>query len=171
MNFSGFMDALKSYLVIKTGMSLLTGILVSLWLTILNVEFALLWGSIAFFLNFVPYIGSLIAAIPVAVLALLDVGLGNASLIAAGYLVINVIVSNLLEPRFMGRGLNLSTLVVFLSLVFWGWVFGPVGMFLSVPLTILVKIALEHDPRSRRLAVLLSADVPQPEDDGVQSNR
>ena len=171
MNFSGFMDALKSYLVIKTGMSLLTGILVSLWLTILNVEFALLWGSIAFFLNFVPYIGSLIAAIPVAVLALLDVGLGNASLIAAGYLVINVIVSNLLEPRFMGRGLNLSTLVVFLSLVFWGWVFGPVGMFLSVPLTILVKIALEHDPRSRRLAVLLSADVPQLKDDGVQSNR
>ena len=171
MNFSGFMDALKSYLVIKTGMSLLTGILVSLWLTILNVEFALLWGSIAFFLNFVPYIGSLIAGIPVAVLALLDVGLGSASLIAAGYLVINVIVGNLLEPRFMGRGLNLSTLVVFLSLVFWGWVFGPVGMFLSVPLTMLVKIALEHDPRSRRLAVLLSADVPQPEDDGVQSNR
>ena len=170
INFSGFMDALKSYLVIKTGTSLLTGVLVSVWLTILNVEFALLWGSIAFFLNFVPIIGSLIAAIPVVVLALLDVGLGSASLIAAGYLVINVIVGNLLEPRFMGRGLNLSTLVVFLSLVFWGWVFGPVGMFLSVPLTMLVKIALEYSPRSRWLAVLLSADVPQPEDDGVRPN-
>ena len=171
INFSGFMDALKSYLVIKTGTSLLTGVLVSVWLTILNVEFALLWGSIAFFLNFVPIIGSLIAAIPVVVLALLDVGLANASLIAAGYLVINVIVGNLLEPRFMGRGLNLSTLVVFLSLVFWGWVFGPVGMFLSVPLTMLVKIALEYSPRSRWLAVLLSADVPQPKDDGVRPNR
>ena len=170
MNFSGFMGALKSYLVIKTGMSLLTGVLVSVWLTILNVEFALLWGSIAFFLNFVPIIGSLIAAIPVVVLALLDVGLGNASLIAVGYLVINIIVGNLLEPRFMGRGLNLSTLVVFLSLVFWGWVFGPVGMFLSVPLTMLVKIALEYSPRSRWLAVLLSADVPQPKGDGVRPN-
>ena len=149
---------------------MLTGVLVSVWLTILNVEFALLWGSIAFFLNFVPIIGSLIAAIPVVVLALLDVGLASASLIAAGYLVINVIVGNLLEPRFMGRGLNLSTLVVFLSLVFWGWVFGPVGMFLSVPLTMLVKIAFEYSPQSRWLAVLLSADVPQPEDDGVRPN-
>jgi predicted PurR-regulated permease PerM len=171
MNFSGFMDALKSYLVIKTGMSLLTGVLVSVWLTILNVEFALLWGSIAFFLNFVPYIGSLIAAIPVVVLTLLDVDLGSASLIAAGYLVINVTVGNLLEPRFMGQGLNLSTLVVFLSLVFWGWVFGPVGMFLSVPLTMLVKIALEYSPRSHWLAVLLSANVPQSKDDSAQSNR
>ena len=171
MNFSGFMDALKSYLVIKTGMSLLTGVLVSVWLTILNVEFALLWGSIAFFLNFVPYIGSLIAAIPVVVLTLLDVSLGSASLIAVGYLVINVIVGNLLEPRFMGRGLNLSTLVVFLSLLFWGWVFGPVGMFLSVPLTMLVKIALEYSPKSHWLAVLLSADVPQPKDDGIHPNR
>jgi predicted PurR-regulated permease PerM len=170
-NFSGFMDALKSYLAIKTGTSMLTGVLVSVWLTILNVEFALLWGSIAFFLNFVPIIGSLIAAIPVVILALLDVGLGSASLIALGYLVINVIVGNLLEPRFMGRGLNLSTLVVFLSLMFWGWVFGPVGMFLSVPLTMLVKIALEYSPRSRWLAVLLSANVPQLEDDGDRPNR
>ena len=87
-----------------------------------------------------------------------------------GYITINVIVGNLLEPRFMGRGLNLSTLVVFLSLVFWGWVFGPVGMFLSVPLTMLVKIALEYSPRSRWLAVLLSADVPKPKSDGAPAN-
>ena len=79
-------------------------------------------------------------------------------LIAAGYLVINMIVGNLLEPRFLGRGVGLSTLVVFLSLLFWGWVFGPVGMFLSVPLTMLVKIALEHYPKSQWIAILLSAD-------------
>ena len=105
------------------------------------------------------------------VLGLLDADLSNASLIAIGYLAINVTVGNLLEPRFMGRGLGLSTLVVFLSLVFWGWVFGPVGMFLSVPLTMLVKIALEYSPRSRWLAVLLSGNVPQPKDDGIHPNR
>ena len=160
-NFSGFMEALKSYLIIKTGASLLTGIVISIWLTILGVEFAILWGAIAFFLNFVPYVGSIIAAIPVVVLGLLDGDLKGASLIALGYLTVNLIIGNLLEPRVMGRGLGLSTLVVFLSLVFWGWVFGPVGMFLSVPLTMLVKIALEYDPRTRWLAVLLSADVSE----------
>ena len=157
-NFSGFMQDLKKYLVIKTAVSFLTGVLVSIWLTILGVEFAILWGFLAFLLNFVPYVGSLIAAIPVVVLGLLDVGLTHAMLIAAGYLVINMIVGNLLEPRFLGRGVGLSTLVVFLSLLFWGWVFGPVGMFLSVPLTMLVKIALEHYPKSQWIAILLSAD-------------
>ena len=163
INFSGFLSALKSYLVIKTFVSLLTGMLVTIWLTILDVEFALMWGAIAFFLNFVPYVGSLIAAVPVVVLGILDSGMTHALLIAGGYLFVNLLVGNVLEPRFMGRGLGLSTLVVFLSLVFWGWVFGPVGMFLSVPLTMLVKIGLEHDPRSRWLAILLSADVPKKE--------
>ena len=163
INFSGFLSALKSYLVIKTFVSLLTGILVTIWLTILDVEFALMWGAIAFFLNFVPYVGSLIAAVPVVVLGILDSGMTHALLIAGGYLFVNLLGGNVLEPRFMGLGLGLSTLVVFLSLVFWGWVFGPVGMFLSVPLTMLVKIALEHDPRSRWLAILLSADVPKKE--------
>ena len=158
VNFSGFMEDLKKYLVIKTAVSFLTGLLVTIWLTILNVEFAVLWGFLAFLLNFVPYVGSLIAGIPVVVLGLLDVGLTNALLIAAGYFVINMIVGNLLEPRVMGRGVGLSTLVVFLSLLFWGWVFGPVGMFLSVPLTMLVKIALEHYPKSQWIAILLGAE-------------
>ena len=164
-NLAGFIESMKRYLVIKAGVSLLTGGLVTAWLMILGVDFALLWGAIAFFLNFVPYIGSLIAAIPVVVLGLLDTGINDALLIAAGYLVINIIIGNLVEPRFMGRGLDLSTLVVFLSLVFWGWVFGPVGMFLSVPLTMLAKIALEHDPRSRWMAVMLSAKAPTPKQD------
>lgn len=159
INFAGFMEDLKKYLGIKTAVSLLTGILVTIWLTILGVEFAILWGFVAFLLNFVPYVGSLIAAVPVVVLGILDVGLTHAILIAAGYLTVNMIVGNLLEPRFMGQGVGLSTLVVFLSLVFWGWVFGPVGMFLSVPLTMLVKIGLKHYPKSQWIAVLISAEI------------
>ena len=108
-------------------------------------------------MNFVPYVGSIIAAVPVVFLAFLDAGVQDALLVAVGFLAINLVVGNLIEPRFMGRGLGLSTLVVFVSLIFWGWVFGPVGMFLSAPLTMLVKIALENDPRSRWIAILLSS--------------
>jgi predicted PurR-regulated permease PerM len=109
----------------------------------------------AFFLNYVPNIGSIIAAVPAVLLALVQLGLGSALLVAAGYLVINIVIGSLLEPRFMGKGLGLSTLVVFLSLVFWGWVLGPVGMLLSVPLTITVKLALDSKQETRWLGVLL----------------
>ena len=154
---SEFLNAVKQYLVIKSLTSLITGVVVTAWLFFLGVDFAVLWGSIAFFMNFVPFVGSIIAAVPVVFLAFLDAGVQDALLVAAGFLAINLVVGNLIEPRFMGRGLGLSTLVVFLSLLFWGWVFGPVGMFLSVPLTMLVKIALESDPRSRWIAILLSS--------------
>ena len=126
----------------------------------LDINFALLWGALAFFMNFVPYIGSIIAAVPVVILALLDAGPGTALAAGAGFLAANMIVGNILEPRFTGQGLGLSTLVVFVSLVFWGWVFGPVGMFLSTPLTMLMKIALENDPRSRWISILLSSEAP-----------
>ena len=154
---SEFLSAVKQYLVIKSLTSLITGVVVTAWLFFLGVDFAVLWGSIAFFMNFVPFVGSIIAAVPVVFLAFLDAGVQDALLVAAGFLAINLVVGNLIEPRFMGRGLGLSTLVVFLSLLFWGWVFGPVGMFLSVPLTMLIKIALESDPRSRWIAILLSS--------------
>ena len=154
---SEFLNAVKQYLVIKSLTSLITGVVVTAWLFFLGVDFAVLWGSIAFFMNFVPFVGSIIAAVPVVFLAFLDAGVQDALLVAAGFLAINLVVGNLIEPRFMGRGLGLSTLVVFLSLLFWGWVFGPVGMFLSAPLTMLVKIALESDPRSRWIAILLSS--------------
>jgi len=111
-------------------------------------------------MNFVPYIGSIIAAIPAVTLALLDAGPVIALSVAAGFVAVNIVVGNVLEPRYMGKGLGLSTLVVFLSLLFWGWIFGPVGMFLSTPLTMIVKIALENDPRSRWISVLLSAQAP-----------
>ena len=107
-----------------------------------GLKYPLLWGMLAFLLNFVPNIGSVIAAVPAVLFALLQLGAADAGWIALGYVVINVLFGNVIEPRYMGRGLGLSTLVVFLSLVFWGWALGPVGVFLSVPLTMTVRIAL-----------------------------
>jgi predicted PurR-regulated permease PerM len=105
--------------------------------------------------NYVPNIGSIIAAVPAVLLALVQLGVGSALLVMGGYVVINIVIGSILEPRYMGRGLGLSTLVVFLSLIFWGWVLGPVGMLLSVPLTIALKLALDSKPETRWLAILL----------------
>ena len=150
-----FTDGLKRYLAIKTAVSLATGAAVALLLALLGIDFPLLWGLLAFLLNYVPNIGSIIAAVPPVLLGFIQFGAGRALLAALGFLVINMIFGNLIEPRFMGRGLGLSTLVVFISLVFWGWVLGPVGMLLSVPLTMSVKIALETGEGTRWAAVLL----------------
>jgi AI-2 transport protein TqsA len=151
-------SGIKRYVGIKTVVSLGTGIAVAVWLAVLGVDYALLWGLLAFLFNFVPNIGSFIAAVPAVLLGLIQLGTTSALLVAFGYAVINVVVGNVVEPRYMGRGVGLSTLVVFLSLVFWGWVLGPVGMLLSVPLTMVAKIALEGREATRTIAVLLGAD-------------
>lgn len=158
--FNRFVDSVNRYMAMKTGLSLLTGVLAGVWLAVLGVNYAVLWGLLAFLLNFVPNLGSLLAAVPPVLLALvqLDKGPSTALLVAVGYGVINVVVGSVLEPRLMGRRLGLSTLVVFLSLVFWGWVLGAVGMLLSVPLTMTVKIALESHDGTRWLAVMLGSD-------------
>lgn len=151
-----FLDSVNSYLAIKALISLITGALVALLLWALNVEYVLLWAVLAFLFNFIPNIGSIIAAVPAVLLAVVVQSPAVAGLVALGYVAINTIMGNIVEPKFMGRGLGLSTLVVFLSLIFWGWLLGTVGMLLSVPLTMIVKIALEAHEDSRWLAVLLS---------------
>jgi AI-2 transport protein TqsA len=153
-----FLNHVKQYMAIKTWVSLATGVLITGWLAILGVDYALLWGVLAFALNYVPNIGSIIAAVPAVLLALIQLGVGKALGAAAGYVVVNLVMGNAVEPRFMGRGLGLSTLVVFLSLIFWGWVLGPVGMLLSVPLTITAKIALDSRAETRWLAVMLGPE-------------
>lgn len=167
--FDAFAATLRRYLAIKSLMSLGTGTAVGAWLWLLGVDYPVLWGLLAFLLNYVPTIGSVIAAVPAVLLAFVQLGPGAALWSAAGYLFVNVLFGNVVEPRFMGRGLGLSPLVVFLSLVFWGWVLGPVGMFLSVPLTITAKIALATGGDTRWLAVLLGAGgeaQPPPDGDG-----
>lgn len=150
-----FLNSINSYLAIKTLVSLGTGVLASILLWVLNVDYFVLWGVMAFMFNYIPNIGSIIAAVPAVLLALITQGPLIASLVGAGYLTINTVMGNIVEPRFMGKGLGLSTLVVFLSLIFWGWLMGTVGMLLSVPLTMIVKIALETSDEGRWLATLL----------------
>lgn len=150
----------QTYLGIKTLISLVTGILVGVWSWIMGLDFPILLGFIGFLLNFIPTIGSILAAIPAVVLAMISYGVGHSVGVAAGYLVVNIIFGNLVEPSLMGRRLGLSTVVVVLSLLFWGWVWGPVGMFLSVPLTMIVKIMLENTEDLRWIAVMLDKEVP-----------
>lgn len=151
-------EGIKRYLAMKTLVSLGTGLSVTILVALLGVDFPILWGLIAFLLNYVPNIGSIIAALPAVLLAFIQFGGLRALIVAAGYVLINVIFGNIIEPKIMGRGLGLSTLVVFVSLVFWGWILGPVGMLLSVPLTMTVKIALESGPDTRWIAVLLGEE-------------
>lgn len=157
--FSRFTNNMNRYIAIKTSMSLLTGALVTAALWILDIDFPVLWGLLAFLLNFIPTIGSIFAAVPPLLLALIQHSPGAAGAVALVFFLINMVVGNILEPRYMGKGLDLSTLVVFLSLIFWGWILGTVGMFLSVPLTMTGKIALEANPRTLWLAQLLGQGV------------
>jgi len=154
-NFLKINNNIKRYMAIKTLVSLATGIGVMILLLILKIDYALLWGMLAFILNFIPNIGSVIAAIPAILLSLIQFGPGVAVLTTLGYLLINFIFGNVVEPKITGKGLGLSTLIVFLSLIFWGWILGPVGMLLSAPLTMVVKIALDSSDESRWIAILL----------------
>ena len=152
-----FSQHAKRYMVIKTMLSAATGVLIWLLLLILGVDYPVLWGTLSFLLNYVPNIGAILAALPVALLALVQLGVGSALLTVLGFIVVHIVVGNIIEPKLMGRVLSLSTLVVFLSLVFWGWVLGPIGMILSVPMTSLVKIALESYEETRGLAFMLGS--------------
>lgn len=151
-------DSIKRYLAIKTMTSLATGILIAVWLTIVGVDYPLLWGLLAFLLNYIPNIGSFIAAIPALLVAFIQLGVGATVLAGVGYLLVNGVIGNVIEPRVMGKGVGLSTLVVFLSLVFWGWVLGTVGMLLSVPLTMCIKIALESSEDTRWIAIMMGSE-------------
>lgn len=155
-----FSQQVKSYMVLKSIFSLITGLLVALMLWALGVHYALLWGTFAFLLNYIPNIGSMIAAIPAILLALIQMGSTTAMLVALGFVLINVVIGSIIEPKYMGDGLGLSVLVVFISLIFWGWVFGPIGMLLSVPLTVMFKIALESNNNTKWVAMLLDSKEP-----------
>jgi len=148
----------KKYLGIKTITSTVTGFIIFIWLSVQGVDFPVMWGVFAFLLNYIPNIGSIIAAVPAVLLALIQLGPLSAGIAALGFLLVNILVGSVIEPKVMGQGIGLSALVVFLSLTFWGWVLGPVGMLLSVPLTMAVKIALSESESTKWLSILLGSN-------------
>lgn len=159
------LGSVDQYMRIKTLTSLGTALCVWVLLWLLGIDFAVLWAVLAFVLNFVPIVGSILMMIPAVLLALVQAGVQTALLVLFGYLAINVAIGNVLEPRIMGRGLGISTLAIFIALLFWGWLLGSVGMFLAVPLTSALITALDASPYTRPLAILLGPaieDSPPP---------
>jgi AI-2 transport protein TqsA len=148
-------NSIRHYLSIKTLTSLITGVLVAIFLALIGVDFPVLWGLVAFLLNYIPTVGSIIAAIPATIISIIELGFPASFLTIGVYVAINLVIGNIIEPRIMGRGLGLSTFVVFFSLLFWGFILGYVGMFLSVPITMVIKIMLENNPKTKWIAALL----------------
>ncbi|OSL45928.1 hypothetical protein EATG_03691 [Escherichia coli H605] len=164
IHIAGLHRALKGvshYLALKTLLSLWTGVIVWLGLALMGVQFALMWAVLAFLLNYVPNIGAVISAVPPMIQVLLFNGVYECILVGALFLVVHMVIGNILEPRMMGHRLGMSTLVVFLSLLVWGWLLGPVGMLLSVPLTSVCKIWMETTKGGSKLAILLGPGRPK----------
>ena len=153
---------LQRYLVIKTLVAAAIGLVIGIWVAVLGVDFAVLCALLAFALHFVPNVGAVLAAVPAMVLAFVQYDLSKSLAVCLGYLVVGFVLGNLAEPALLGRRLNLSPLAVFLSLVFWGWLWGAIGMFLSVPLTMAIKILLERS-RGWRWAARLLDGAPAPD--------
>jgi AI-2 transport protein TqsA len=152
---------IQKFLAIKTVVSFVTGVLAGLLCWAAGLDFYVLWGILAFALNFIPVVGSIVAGVPPTVLALFVAGWPNAVLVAGGYLLINNFLGNFIEPMLVGRRFGISTLVVVLAVMFWGWVWGPLGMLLAVPLTMLIKVMLDSSEEFRWIAVAISAEQPQ----------
>lgn len=152
---------IQEYLGIKTLVSLATGVLLGGWAWFMDLDFPVLLGLIAFVLNYVPTIGSILASVPAILLSLVLHGMGHSVVVGLGYAAVNTVLGNLIEPSLLGRRLGLSTLVVLLSLIFWGWLWGPVGALLAVPLTMVLKIMFENSPDLRWIAILLDKAPPE----------
>lgn len=150
-------ESIRHYLSIKTATSLFTGFMIWIALEIIGLDYAIIWGLIAFLLNYIPNIGSIVAAIPAVLFALIQLGFGGVLWTGIVFVAANMIVGNIIEPKMMGKGLGLSTYVVFVSLLFWGFILGTVGMFLSVPLTMAIKIMLEQNPKTEWIAIMLGS--------------
>ena len=162
-DFSGLMNSavdIQRYVAIKTLVSIATGLLAGLLCLAVGLEYPLLWGLIAFILNYIPAIGSTVAGIPPLILALLQFGPWHALVVGLGYFSINTLLGNFIEPTLLGRRFGVSTLVIVLSVLFWGWVWGPAGMFLAVPLTMIIKVVLESNNELRWVSVAMAKTRP-----------
>jgi len=177
-NLDRFLSAtadIQKYLGMKTLISLATGFLAGFLCWAAGLDFFVLWGILAFALNFIPVLGSIIAGIPPLLLAFLVAGGPSAIAVGIGYVSINFFLGNFLEPMLMGRRFGLSTLVVIISVLFWGFIWGPVGMLLAVPLTMVLKVMLDNTDELRWIAVAITKEkrhpILEPEDDEDENIR
>ena len=159
--FRSISQDIQKYLGIKTAASAATGILATFTCVLFKIDFPLLWGLVAFLFNYVPAIGSILAGIPPVVLALILHGFWPAVGVMACYLIVNVSIGNFLEPMLLGERFGISTVIVILSVLFWGFIWGPVGMLLAVPLTMLVKVMLDNSSDLCWISALMGKHAPE----------
>ena len=145
------------YFVIRAKVNFFYGIGVSAILFVFDINFALLWGLLTFFLGFIPYVGIIIAAIPAVLVAWAKYGIQAAIIMGIFFIIINTIAESYIFPKLTGKGLQMSVYVVFVSLFVWGWVLGPTGFLIGVPLTLIVIRYLENYDQTRWLASLLTS--------------
>jgi predicted PurR-regulated permease PerM len=151
------------YILARTLVNLCTGVAVTGMLLILGIDFALLWGVLTFFLSYIPYLGIFLATVPSVLLALVEGGIGMAIIVIIGVTIINFAAENLVAPKIIGHGLSISPVVVFIAFFFWSWLLGPLGMFLSMPATVLIIFVLRAFDETRWVALAISAGPGDPE--------
>ncbi len=155
---SNIESEVRKYLLTKTFINAVNGTTVGLLLWAFGVDFPLFWGLLTFLAHYIPNFGAVISVGLPTLFMFLQFSPGKALLVAALNLAVQFTIGNALEPRVMGSSLNLSPLLVLFSLIFWGWLWGPWGMVLSVPITSMLKIVCEHVPVLRPVAVLMSGN-------------
>lgn len=165
--FQSISRDIQKYLAIKTGVSALTGVLAMITCYSFRIDFPLLWGLVAFLFNYVPAIGSIVAGIPPVLLALILHGFWPAMGVTACYLAINISIGNFLEPMLLGERFGISTVIVILSVLVWGFIWGPVGMLLAVPLTMFVKVMLDNSSDFRWISALMGKGTTDQEEEGT----
>jgi predicted PurR-regulated permease PerM len=158
----GLFNSINRYMLIKSALSVATGICIWIGLRILGIEYAAALAIAAALFNFIPIVGNILMAVPAVLMALVQADVSTALMVTLLYVVVNLVISNILEPRLMGRGLGISSVVVLLSLLLWGWVLGPTGLFLSVPLTMALIAGLQASPHTRPIAIMLGSEPSRP---------
>lgn len=152
-----FVGTIVKYFIIRVKVNLFYGIGVSGVLLLFDINFAVLWGLLTFFLGFIPYLGIILAAIPPILVVWAKYGIQSAIIIALFFVTINTIAESYIFPKLTGKGLQMSVYVVFVSLFVWGWILGPIGFFLGVPLTLIIIRYLENFDETRWLALLMTS--------------
>lgn len=167
--FGYISNDLKKYISINAVTGLMAAGCDFVLLLIVGIDFAVIWAFLAFFFSFIPNIGFFLSVIPPALIALLELGWIHCVIVIVGYVVINLIIDNVIKPRYLGKQFNMSVLLVFLSLLFWGWVLGAIGAILGVPMTMAVKKIIAF--MNKDIEALDGTHIPEtidsdPEDEG-----